>query len=71
MAMKGYYLPARGQKVSGSHARKGTEILKIIGCQGGIKDIACMMVLLSVLSMAELSEAKSIASNKLFSNLGT
>ena len=70
MAIKGYYLPVRGQKVGGSHARKGTEIVNIIGSYGGFKDIACMIVLLSVLSMVDLSEAKSIASNKLLSNMG-
>jgi hypothetical protein len=71
MAIKCYYLPARGEKVYGSLANKGSESVKIKGSQGSLKVIASVMVLLSVLSMAGLSEAKSITSNKLFSKLST
>jgi hypothetical protein len=71
MAMKSYYLPARGENVGYTLANKGSESVKIQRSQASIKGIASVMILLSVLSMAGLSEAKSISSNKLFSKLGT
>ena len=71
MAMKCYYLPARGENVGYTLANKGSESVKIQRFQPSIKGIASLMILLSVLSMATLSEAKSISSNKLFSKLGT
>ena len=71
MAMKCYYLPARGEKAYGSLANKGSESVKMKGSQRSLKVIASVMVLLSVLSMAGLCEAKSITSNKLFSKLST
>jgi hypothetical protein len=70
MAMKCYYLPARGEKVGYALANKGSESVKIKGSQASIKGIASLMALFLVLSMAGLSEAKSINSNKLFSKLG-
>lgn len=55
MAIKCYYLPARGEKVGYTLANKESEIVKIKGSQASIKGIASVMALLLVLSMAGLS----------------
>ena len=64
-------MPARGQKVGGSVARNGYEGAFLEGSIGRIKGIATLMVMLSVFSMAGLSEAKSVGSYNLFSKHGT
>ena len=64
-------MPARGQKVGGSVARNGSEGAFLEGSIGRMKGIASVMVILSVFSMAGLSDAKSVASYNLFSKHGT
>lgn len=64
-------MPARGQKVGGSLARNGSEGSFLKGSIGSMKGIASVVLMLSVFSMAGVSEAKSVASYNLFSKHGT